>query len=105
MSSYELLELMEFMDDRGAFKTALRGGEYNDEELTMRELFNEVARLRAPMHAVHGGQRYEPPRLMSKAQQREEIEDAEAAAERREEIFSFADRSFDDDDDDDRGAA
>jgi hypothetical protein len=88
MSSYELLELLEFMDNRGAFKTALRGGEYSDEELTERELFNEVARLRATMHAV----------------QREQVEDAEAAAERREEVFSFADRTFGDDDDD-RGAA
>src|SRR5688500_8954381 len=32
MSSYELLELMEFMNDRGAFKTAARGGEWSKEE-------------------------------------------------------------------------
>jgi hypothetical protein len=94
MSSYDLLVLLEFMDDEGALKSALRGGEYSERELTQRHHANETARLRATMHAVHGGQRYEPPTLMSKAEQLDQIEEAEAAAERREEVFTFADRSF-----------
>lgn len=93
MSSYELLELLEWMPDRGAFKTSVRGGEYSEEEITWRHIANELARLRATMHAVHGGQRYDPPLLLSKHDQREEAEDAEAAEYRREEFFSFADRT------------
>jgi hypothetical protein len=94
MSSYELLELLEFMPERGAFKTAVRGGEYSEEEMTWRLISNELARLRATMHAVHGGKKYDPPILLSKMAQRAEIEESEAAAERREEIYSFADRTM-----------
>lgn len=93
MSSYELLELLEWMPERGAFKTCLRGGEYSEEEITWRHIANELARLRATMHAVHGGQRYDPPTLLTKAEQRAEVEEAEAAEERREEFFVFADRT------------
>lgn len=95
MSSYDLLTLLEFMDDEGALKAALRGGEYSEARLDIRHLTNEVARLRATMHAVHGGQRYDPPTLPSKAEQRAEAESAEETAERREDFFSFADRDFD----------
>jgi hypothetical protein len=94
MSSYELLELLEFVPENdAALSRALRGGEYSETELTLRHLTNEVARLRATMHAVHGGQRYDPPLLLSKSQQQAEVEDAEAAEERREDFFAFADRS------------
>src|ERR1700741_546097 len=64
MSSYELLELLEYMDEEGALKSALRGGEYSEARSDIRHLTNEVARLRATMHAVHGGQRYDPPLLL-----------------------------------------
>lgn len=93
MSSYELLELLEFMDDRGAFRRALRGGEYSEQEITWRHIANEIARLRATMHAVHGGQRYDPPTLLTKAEMLAEAEDAQAAEYRRESFFTFADRS------------
>jgi hypothetical protein len=95
MSSYDLLVLLEFMPERGAFKAALRDDEYSEDEITWRHIANELARLRATMHAVHGGQRYDPPTLKSKAEQRAEIEDEEATAQRREEFFTFADRDFD----------
>lgn len=95
MSSYDLLALLEFMDDEGALKSALRGGEYSEKQNTWRHIANELARLRATMHAVHGGQRYDPPLLLSKADQRAETESAEETAERREDFFSFADRDFD----------
>jgi hypothetical protein len=93
MSSYELLELLEWMPERGAFKTSMRGGEYSEEEITWRHIANELARLRATMHAVHGGQRYEPPLLLTKQEQREESADFEATTERREDFYQFADRS------------
>lgn len=93
MLSFEFLELVENLPERGAFKTALRGGEYSDEELTFRHLANEVARLRATMHAVHGGQKYTPPTLKSKAELRAELVDAEQSEDRREDFFGFADRT------------
>lgn len=93
MSSYELLELLEHMPKEGAFKTAARGGEYTDEHLTWRHIANELARLRATMHAVHGGQRYDPPLLLSKAEQLEELEESMHTEIRREQFYSFADRS------------
>lgn len=93
MSSYELLELLEYMPDKGAFKTAVRGGEFAEDELTWRHIANELARLRATMHAVHGGQRYDPPLLLSHSEQIAEIRQAEAAEERREDFFAFADRT------------
>lgn len=93
MSSYELMELLEWMPERGAFKSSLRGGEYSEEEITWRHIANELARLRATMHAVHGGQRYDPPLLLTKAQRDRDAEEAEAAEERREGFFAFADRT------------
>lgn len=93
MSSYELLEIIEFLPDESSYKTAARGYEYSEDQLTLRHLANEVARLRATMHAVHGGQRYEPPILMSRAQREVEHEDLEATADRREDFFTFADRT------------
>jgi len=93
MSSYELMEYLEFMPEDGAWKTALRQGEYSEDQMTLRHLTNEVARLRATMHAVHGGQRYEPPVLKSRAQLLAELEDAEASEDRREGFFAFADRT------------
>lgn len=81
------------MPEIGAFKTAARGGEYTDDQLVWRHIANELARLRATMHVASGGKRYDPPFLSSKAAQREEIEDAEAAEERREDFFAFADRT------------
>lgn len=95
MSSYELLELIEFLPDDGAYRAAERGGEYSERDLTLRLLTSEVARLRATMHAVHGGQRYEPPILQSKAALMAEIDDLERTEERREDFFSFADRDAD----------
>lgn len=92
MSSYELLELLEWMPERGAFKTCLRGGEYDEDQLTWRHIASELARLRASFHAAHGGQRYDPPVLLTKAQQIDEVEDAEASEERREDFFAFATR-------------
>lgn len=92
MSSYELLELLEWMPAQGAFKTAVRGGEYFEDQIVWRHIANELARLRATMHAVHGGQRYEPPVLLTKAQLQAKVVEAEEAEDRREGFFSFADR-------------
>ena len=98
MTSYELLELLEYMDEEGALKSALRGGEYSEARSDIRYLANEVARLRATMHAVHGGQSYEPYLLLSKAEIKAQADEAEATTERREDFYGLADRTpeFDD---------
>lgn len=93
VSSYELICHVEFLPEESAFKTALRAGEYGEDQITWRHIANEIARLRATMHAVHGGQRYKPPTLLTRAEQREEIDAADATQERREDFFSFADRT------------
>lgn len=93
MSSYELLELLEFMPERGALKTALRKGEYSEEEQVWRHVANELAKLRATMHAVHGGKQYSPKVFLTVAEIREMADDQEAAEQRREDFFAFADRT------------
>lgn len=93
MSSYELLELLEHMDDDGAFKRAARGGEYSEGEQVWRHLANEISKLRAGFHAVHGGERYAPKVFLTLAEIEEQTDDAEEMLERREGVFSFADRS------------
>jgi hypothetical protein len=47
MKSLELLELLEHMDDDGAFKKAIRGGEPSDNSKAIRQIANEIAVLRA----------------------------------------------------------
>jgi hypothetical protein len=93
LSSYELLELLEFLPSEGAFKTAARGGEYSEADVVWRHMASEIGKLRATMHAVHGGERYAPKVFLTLAEMRENTQIAEAAEERREDIFAFADRS------------
>ncbi len=95
MSSYELLELIEFMNERGAFKTATRDGEMPYTDQMHRYGINEIARLRATIHAVHGGKRYEPFTFKSVAEMQQEWEEAEAVEDGREQVFAFADRTTD----------
>ena len=93
MSSYELLELLEYMDDRGAFKRAARGGEWSKEEAIWVHIANEIAKLRATTHVVHGGKdaAYAPMIFMSPSELRELAEKAEEMEDTRESVFQFAD--------------
>jgi len=93
MSSYELLELIEFFPDDGALRTAQRGGELCLRDQMLRYGVNETARLRATMHIVNGGKRYEPFTFLSVAEQRANYEDEMATADAREAIYSYADRT------------
>lgn len=81
------------MDEDGALKSALRDGEYSEARLDIRHLTNEVARLRATMHAVHGGQHYDPPLLLSMAERKAQAESEAETEERREGFYGFADRT------------
>jgi hypothetical protein len=93
MSSYELLELLEFMPEKGAFKSAARGGEYSEEEIVWRHIASEIARLRATTQAVHGGERYAPRVFLTVAEAKEQRQEAEEMEEMRESVYSIADRT------------
>lgn len=93
MSSYEFLELVDHLPDRGAFRTACRGGELCLEEQMLRYGVNEIARMRATIHTVYGGKRYEPFAFESLAEQRARYEDEMATADGREVMYSYADRT------------
>lgn len=105
MSSYELLELLEFMNDRGAFKTAARGGEWSKEEAIWTHIANEMAKLRATIHVVHGGKEaaYAPMVFLSASELLEATDKADQMEELRENVYSFADAKItpsEDDEDD-----
>lgn len=53
LSSSELIDLLEWMDDDGAFKTAMRGGCWPDWKRMLAEAANEGYRLRAWYQAVN----------------------------------------------------
>ena len=88
MSSYELLELLEFMPEHGAFQTALRGGAWSETEMVAAETYNELARLRASYHAVNGGERsaYEPFTLDDPSLREEKNRQAAELAEFRKSV-------------------
>ncbi len=90
MSSYELLELLEFMPERGAFKTAARGGEYSGEEKVWAQIANEIAVLRASFLPKVKGEEYGSQIHLSALKLRELAEKAEAQTEVRESFYSFA---------------
>ena len=81
------------MDDRGRFKTALRGGELCEADLYDRLTYNELALLRASYFVVNGGKdaKYEPFIYRTIAQLEEEHASAEEAKEIRDSVFDFLD--------------
>lgn len=92
MSSYELLELLEYMPERGRFKTAVRGGEYCEEEEIWVQIANELAVLRAAMAPGVKGDKYGSRMHYSPAKMRELLEADEYQAEVRESVYAFATR-------------
>ncbi len=69
MSSYEMLELLEFADDDGAFKTALREGEPSRQRQAVLQIANEIAVLRAGMvpdveSELYGSRLFIPDKLL-----------------------------------------
>ncbi|AGT12024.1 tail assembly chaperone [Mycobacterium phage Catdawg] len=92
MSSYELLELLEFMPEEGAFKTAARGGEWSEAQKVQVQIANELAVLRAAYVNGVNGDEYGSKMFYSPLKLREFAEKAEAQAEVRESFYSFAAR-------------
>jgi len=94
MSSYELLELLDQMPARGAFRTAIRGGELCSEDQMWRHGINEMTRLRAMMNAVHGGKTYTPIIFLSLDEIQEMREEQLSTEDARDNFYQFADRSY-----------
>jgi hypothetical protein len=92
MSSYELLELLEFMPERGAFKSAARGGEFAGDERVWVQIANELAVLRAAHVPGVKGQDYGSTIFYSPLKLKELAEQADAQTEVREEFYKFATR-------------
>lgn len=90
MSSYELLELLEFMPERGAFKTAARGGEFSGEEKVWAQIANEIAVLRAAFVPKAKGEEYGSQIHLSPLKLQELVDKAEAQTEVRESFYAFA---------------
>ncbi len=93
LSSSELLDYIEFLDEDGAFKRAVRSGGYSRLEGMIADTHNEVAWLRASYHAVNGGEKgvYKPnlhfdPRV-EEIREREARENAELQMDIEAEIF------------------
>lgn len=94
MSSYELLELLEFMPDKGAFKTAVRKGEYSEDEIIWRHIANRLSRIESITYVQATRKPGEPLKMFyTKGELREMIAEEEHMAESREDFFSFADRA------------
>jgi hypothetical protein len=92
MSSYELLELLEFMPERGAFKEAARGCEYSDEEKVWVQIANELAVLRAAYVPKADADKYGAQLFFSPAKLREMAAAEEHQQEVREHFYGFASR-------------
>lgn len=90
MSSYELLVLMEHMPERGAFKTAARGGEFSGDEKVWVQIANEIAVLRASYVRGVKGEEYGSQMFYSPLKLQEMAEKAAAQAEVRHDFYAFA---------------
>jgi hypothetical protein len=93
MLSYELLELCEFMDADGAYKTAQRKGEPSERGAAVFATANETAVLRAGMVPgadgdIWGARFFIPPHLLRDMAEREQEADSARAS-----IFAMADIS------------
>jgi hypothetical protein len=86
------MELLEYMPEKGAFKTAARGGEFSREEKIWAQIANELAVLRAAYVPKAQADKYESRIWFSLARLREMIEEAEAQDELRESFYAFATR-------------
>lgn len=104
MSSYELLELLEFMPPQGAFKTAARGDEYSEGEKFLAQIANELLVLRTAYVPGVKAEEYSAQLFLSPARLREVFAQEDRQTEVREDFYSFARRAgvrFPDSDEDD----
>lgn len=74
MKSFELLELLEHMDEDGAYKTALREGEPSEYKKAILQIANEVAVLRAVQAEGVDGEQWGSKLFFTPAKIRELVE-------------------------------
>jgi hypothetical protein len=98
LSSRRLLILLKYLPESGAYKTALRGGYISEGELVPREIYNELARLRASYYAVNGGEDsvYEPFQFVEPVARIQQVIDEAAEDEEHQEVTEtmFDDMGF-----------
>lgn len=91
LSSRRLLALLDELPETSRFKTLVeRRGRQSRAERVAEETFNEIAKLRASFHAVHGGRdaAYEPLVLLDPIDWREKARGARSEAEEQEQAIS-----------------
>lgn len=94
MSSYELIELLEFMPDEGVFKTAVRGGEFCERDQVWRHIANRLSRIESITYVAHTRKVGDSMKMFyTLAEMREQVQEAEEMEDRREGFFQFADRT------------
>jgi len=89
MRSHELLELLEHMDDDGAFKTALRQGEPSELRRAVMQIANETSVLRAGQVPGVDGDTYGSQLFFTPAKLRELVAVEQERAEAREYILNI----------------
>lgn len=80
MSSRELLVLLRHLPDDSAYKTEERGGEWSAKVRMLQTGVNELSKLRASYHGMHGSQ-YEPVLWISPGELRAQAEEDEVGQE------------------------
>lgn len=93
MSSYELLELLEFMPERGSFKSAARGAEYSEEEKFLAQIANELMVLRSAYVPGVKAEEYGSTIFLSPAKIKDLIAQESRQTEVRDDFYSFASRA------------
>lgn len=92
MSSYELLELLEYMPEQGALKTALRKGEYSEDQIIWRHMANRLSRIESISYVQVTRKPGDPIRMFyTKAELEEMLQDQEATEERLDDFYSIGD--------------
>lgn len=86
MSSRELLVYLRHLPDESAYKTeAERDGEWPARTRMLQTGVNELSKLRASYHGMHGSQ-YEPPLWISPGELRAQADEAEVGQELQAEL-------------------
>lgn len=97
MSSHELLELCQHLDDDGAFKTALRDGDPSQHRKAVLQIANELAVLRAVQAPGVDGDQWGSQFFFTPSKSRELSQTAGDRAAGRNSVFSIGAISTDDD--------
>jgi hypothetical protein len=93
MASGELWEFLQYMDDDGAFKTALRDGEPSQQRKAILQTANETAVFRAGMVPGADGEQWGSQLFFTPSKLRELVESDEELTEARGEIMAIGSKT------------